>query len=117
MLERADATAEIYNELCGDFLRIDLKMHDRSGKYDKQRVADVAFSGEGCAISIASASILTQSIKGKTVAELLTISPDDIVNMLNTILTPIRLKCAFLSWEVLKKALRSYQQEGTNDHD
>ncbi len=95
-LDPRDITFEDENPLCGDHIRVDLKLDD-SGK-----VKDAAFSGHGCAISMASADLLMESIQGKTLDELKALSKEDILDMLGIELSPIRLKCALLSLKVLK---------------
>ena len=94
-LDPADITYEDSNPLCGDQLRIDLLVKD--GVVD-----DVKFSGRGCAISQASASMLTEMIEGKPLDEVKRISKDDILEMLGIPLTPVRVKCALLGLKVLK---------------
>ncbi len=95
-LENPDISYEDDNPLCGDVIRIDIKLDDQS------RVKQVGFTGEGCAISQASASMLTEEILGKTLDEVKQISKDDILDMLGIQLGPVRLKCALLSLKVLK---------------
>jgi len=95
-LEDPDISYEDDNPLCGDIIRLDIKLDD------EDRISQVAFSGEGCAISQASASMLTEEILGKTLDEVKQISKDDILEMLGIQLGPVRLKCALLSLKVLK---------------
>ena len=95
-LDPHDISYEDDNPLCGDRIRIDLRVDDAN------RVTDVAFTGRGCAISQASASLLTESIKGKTLDEIKQIGKEDILEMLGIELGPVRLKCALLSLKVLK---------------
>lgn len=95
-LEAPDISYEDDNPLCGDVIRIDIKLDDQD------RVSQVRFSGEGCAISQASASMLTEEILGKTLDEVKQISKDDVLEMLGIQLGPVRLKCALLSLKVLK---------------
>jgi len=83
------------NPLCGDRIRIDLLVHNNV-------VQDVKFSGQGCAISQASADMLTEEIKGKTLAEVRQIDKQYILDLIGIPLTPARLKCALLSLKVLK---------------
>jgi len=96
--ELADATHRYHdtNPLCGDEITMFLKI----GADD--RVDDVRFSGKGCAISQASASILTDEVKGKTLDELKAIDRDHVLENLGITLTPARLKCALLSLKALK---------------
>ena len=95
-LDPHDISFEDDNPLCGDRIRIDLRVDADN------RVTDVAFDGRGCAISQASASLLTEEIKGKTLDEIKQISKDNILEMLGIELGPVRLKCALLSLKVLK---------------
>lgn len=95
-LDPHDISYEDDNPLCGDHLRIDLRM-DAEG-----RIHEAAFSGEGCAISQASADLLTESIVGKSLEEVRKLGKEDILEMLGIQLSPVRLKCALLSLKVLK---------------
>lgn len=88
------------NPTCGDEMSITLRLDDA-----KQRVADVAFTGRGCAISQASASILTDELRGLTLAELEAIDPKEVVENLGVPIGPARLKCALLVYKVLQGAV------------
>ena len=94
-LEPADISYEEDNPVCGDHIRLDLRLKDG-------RVDEVRFSGHGCAISQASASMLTEAIQGKTLEELKVFSKDDVLDLLGIPLGPVRMKCALLSLKVLK---------------
>ena len=91
---------EEHNPLCGDRVRIDLLIEDGV-------IADVRFAGKGCAISQASASLLTDEIKGKSVEEAKAFSKDDLLDLIGIPLAknPVRLKCALLSLKTLKAGL------------
>src|SRR5258706_2558513 len=89
-LEGATNTYADSNPLCGDELTMALRIED-------DRVADVRFSGKGCAISQASASILTEEIKGKTLDEIKAIDREQIVENLGIRISPPRNKCSRLS--------------------
>jgi nitrogen fixation protein NifU and related proteins len=120
----ADRRADGFNPLCGDKLTVYVK-------FDGGRVADVSFNGSGCAISVASASLLTESVKGKTVEEaealfstmhrLLTRDDADIdvpslgkLGALSGVREfPARVKCASLCWHTLDAALHSQEQVST----
>ena len=95
-LDEPDISFQDDNPLCGDVIRIDIKLDG------DDRVVDVAFSGEGCAISQASASMLTDEILGKTLDQVRQIDKDDILELLGIQLGPVRIKCALLSLKVLK---------------
>jgi len=98
VLEHPDATAEELNVLCGDTIRMDFAI--ANGK-----IMDVRFQGEGCAISKAAASMLTDVLKGKDLQQAQAITQKDIFNLLKIPISPARTKCALLGFEVMKKAL------------
>jgi len=97
-LENPDASFEDINPLCGDKIRMDLKLKDGV-------VTDVKFKGRGCAISQASASLLTEQIKGKTLEEINKIGKEDVLENVGINISAARLKCALLGLKVLKSAL------------
>jgi nitrogen fixation protein NifU and related proteins len=94
-LDHPDISAEDSNPLCGDVIRMDLKIEDG-------RVADVRFTGKGCSISRAAASMLTEEIRGKSLEEVKRIGKDEVLEMLGIELGPVRLKCALLALKTLK---------------
>jgi nitrogen fixation protein NifU and related proteins len=98
VLENATASYEGANPLCGD--RITMMLGVRNGV-----VEDVGFTGRGCAISQASASLLTDEIKGKPVADVVKMQGDDVLELLGIDVSPARLKCAMLSLDTLQHAL------------
>jgi len=102
-LDNPDIQAKDSNPLCGDVIEIQISIDG-----DK-RVADVKFTARGCAISQASASMLTEMIKGKKLDELERISKEDIIRMLGVDLGPVRIKCGLLSLKVLKLGVYSYK--------
>jgi nitrogen fixation NifU-like protein len=95
-LDPHDYSYEDDNPLCGDRIRIDLRVDGQD------RVTEAMFSGTGCAISQASADLLVESVVGKTLDEVKQLSKEDILDMLGIQLGPVRLKCALLSLKVLK---------------
>lgn len=95
-LDPSDFSYEEDNPLCGDVIRIDVRL-DEDG-----RVADVAWSGDGCAISQASASLLTEEIKGMTLEEVKAFSKETLLELIGVPLSMARIKCALLSLKVLK---------------
>ena len=97
-LDNPDATFEDLNPLCGDKIRMDLKI-------DEGVVTDVKFKGRGCAISQASASLLTEQIKGKSLAEINKLGKEDVLANVGINISAARLKCALLGLKVLKSAL------------
>jgi len=96
-LERADAAAEDLNPLCGDKIRFELELEDG-------RVKDVRFSGKGCAISQASASMLSESIKGQKLEDVARMSREEVLENVGIGISPARMKCALLGLKVLKSA-------------
>jgi nitrogen fixation NifU-like protein len=116
------ATAQGRNPICGDNYSVFLKLHD-------DRIEDVAFQGSGCAISKASASVMTDTVKGKTKAEALELFGKfhDVVTTGRIDLPdagrlaafagvhkfPARVKCAILSWHALKAALEGAKEVST----
>jgi nitrogen fixation NifU-like protein len=95
-LEQADFVYEEDNPLCGDVIQIAVRLDEN------QRVADVKWEGQGCAISQASASLLTEEIKGMTLDEVKEFSKDELLDLLGIQLSMTRVKCALLSLKVLK---------------
>lgn len=95
-LDPHDITFEDENPLCGDQIRIDLRVNSDN------KVTEAAFSGHGCAISQASADLLLESVIGKTLDEIKALKKQDILDLLGIELGPVRLKCALLSLKVLK---------------
>ncbi len=97
-LENPDIVHEEGNPSCGDQIRIEIKLEDN-------KIADIKFTGKGCTISQASASILTEIIKGKTLDEVKNFGKEDMLNALGIPISPIRLKCALLGLKVLKAGI------------
>ena len=97
-LEHPDITFEDANPLCGDKLRMDFRIAD--GK-----IAEVRFSGLGCSISQASASMLSEKLEGMSLEDAKKISREDVLEMLGIELGPVRLKCALLSLKTMKAGL------------
>lgn len=98
-LEHSTVSFADSNPLCGDKIEISVRINDEG------IVEDIGFTGEGCAISMASASMLTDEVINKTVDEVNSISNDKIYELLGVPLTTNRVKCALLSLVALKKAL------------
>src|SRR5689334_34682 len=97
-LDPADYSYEDTNPLCGDEVRIDLRVKD--GVVD-----EVRFSGRGCAISQAAASMLTELIDGQPLDEVKALTKDDLLEELGVPISPARMKCALLPLKVLKAGI------------
>ena len=103
-LDPADYSYEDTNPLCGDEVRIDVRVKDGA-------VSEVAFSGRGCAVSQASASILTELIEGMELDEVKALTKDDLLEELGIPVSPARMKCALLPLKVLKAGIYGVPQE------
>ena len=95
-LDPHDFTYEEDNPLCGDVIRIDVRLDDDG------RVAGIRWRGDGCAISQASASLLTEEIKGKTLEEVKAFPKERLLELIGVPLSMARVKCALLALKVLK---------------
>ncbi|ADJ13665.1 iron-sulfur cluster assembly scaffold protein [Halalkalicoccus jeotgali] len=98
------------NPMCGDEIRVDVNLED-----DGETIEYVAFSGDGCAISQASASLLTQKLPGMNLEELAEMDRDDITEMLGIEISPMRIKCAVLAEKVVQDGAEIHQ--GQKDLD
>lgn len=112
-LEQPDIHVGDTNPLCGDRVEMDLNVRDG-------RVTEVRFNGRGCAISQATASMLTEKIEGATLEELRALRPQDIFDMLGVEIGPARQRCALLSLRVLHQGIEGpytgrYDADDTDD--
>ena len=125
-LEDADGAADGYNPLCGDRIKVMVK-------YDNDVISDIHFEGTGCAISTASASLMTEALKGKSRAEIKEVFDEfhDMVTgepgqplqtELGTLAVfqgvcevPVRVKCATLAWHTLKAAMAGGEDTVTTE--
>lgn len=103
-IENADIKVRDSNPLCGDEIEYTIKLDEK-----KEKVQDIKFEGKGCAISQASASILSELVKGKTIDEIKNLTKEIILNELgNPKLGPSRIKCALLPLKTLKLGIYSF---------
>ena len=109
-LEHPDISHEEDNPLCGDRIRFDIGLAE-----DGKTVKDVRFSAVGCAISKASASMLTDLLIGQTLDEIKALTNEDVIDELGIDLGPVRLKCALLPLKVVK--VGAYGLDGWQDGD
>lgn len=101
-LEHATHHADAKNPTCGDSLHMDIAVENGT-------ISDVRFSGSGCAISQASASLLSEAVRGKRVTDALALDPTAVLKLIGVPLSPNRMKCGLLSLETLHKTLASKQ--------
>ncbi len=101
-LKSPSVTYRAYNPLCGDDITVDLLL-------EKGKVKDIRHRGVGCAISQASASLLTEEVKKKSLKKVMAITPDSVVAMLGIEISPLRLKCALLGLEAIQKSISQFQ--------
>src|SRR5215475_3814803 len=102
-LTSPDITHEVVNPLCGDRIRIELEITDN-------RIVAARFVGDGCAISIAAASILTELILDADISQGAVISSEKLLSSLKSDIKPSRMKCAMLPLEALRSCLKYYKQ-------
>ncbi|MDH5404680.1 MAG: iron-sulfur cluster assembly scaffold protein [Candidatus Heimdallarchaeota archaeon] len=97
-LEYGDA-----NPVCGDEIHLYIQLDNQ------EKVERIGFQGKGCAISMASASLLTELLEEMTISEMKKLTNEDIKEMLGISLTPVRLKCAILCLKVLEGAIHKFE--------
>ncbi len=97
VIKNADIDVMDNNPLCGDEIRI-------TGKIDNDHLVKIAFTGDGCAISKASASLFTEKIKGMEISKIKKITAEDVLKEIGIDLTPARMKCALLIYQTLRKS-------------
>lgn len=102
-IKNPDAQLVENNPFCGDKIGMGIKLKIKNSKF--KAIKDIKFFGEGCAISMASASMLTEEVKNKSWANIIKLDRDYILKLLGIELTPTRLKCALLPLEVLHKVV------------
>lgn len=99
-MKNADLVSEEANPLCGDVVKLYLKFKGRKGK---KIIEKVGFTGNGCVLSVASASKLTDFLEGKTLAEVKKIKKEEVLGLFGVRVNPARVKCVLLPLEALRK--------------
>lgn len=102
-LAEPDISNEQFNPLCGDRIRLELKL-------DQTKVNEVRFKGDACAISTAAASLLTELILGADVEELAGISDARLLSALESDIQPARLQCALLPLQALREGFKNWTE-------
>ncbi len=102
-LPYADAVHEEFNPLCGDRIRIELEIKDN-------RISAARFVGDGCAICIAAASLLTELVLGADIEQGEAVSNEKLLASLESDIKPSRMKCALLPLEAVRSCVKSYKQ-------
>jgi nitrogen fixation NifU-like protein len=109
-MSNPDVRVKDSNPLCGDVIEMQLKIGNHT-------LEDVKFRGSGCAISQASASMLTDAVKGKTLEEVKQMNKKTILDLMGIELGPTRIKCALLSLKVIKLGVYSYLGQALSEDD
>ena len=101
-LAAPDISNEQFNPLCGDRIRIELKL-------EQSIVSEARFKGNACAICTAAASLLTELVLGKDIAQLTNLADAELISALESNIQPARLQCALLPLQALREGLRNYR--------
>lgn len=101
-LDSPDVSNEQFNPLCGDRIRIELK-------FEQSIIDEAGFKGDGCAISIAAASLLTELLIGKDVSVVENLTDAQLISALESDIKPARVQCALLSLHALREGLKEYK--------
>jgi nitrogen fixation NifU-like protein len=103
-LSAPDISNEQFNPLCGDRIRIELKLR-------RSIVNEARFKGDGCAISTAAASLLTELVVGEDLEELFNLPDARLIAALESDIKPARLQCALLPLQALREGLKQYKRQ------
>ncbi len=109
-LKNPTATFRNSNPTCGDVIEIYIKITNK-------KITNVKFKGTGCAISQAAASLLTNYIKGKSISFIKKLSKEEVLDLLNINLSPLRIKCALLCLKTLKYSVYTYLEKQVDNYD
>ncbi len=103
-LEKFDVQHREFNPLCGDEATIQIKVENNI-------IKDIKFHGKGCAISMASSSMLLTELKGKPIENIKNITKEHVYDLLSIPISPVRVKCALLCLEAVRRAVKIYEGE------
>jgi nitrogen fixation NifU-like protein len=101
-LDPSDLEGAESNPLCGDHIEVKIRLDAAKGS-----IEEIMFTGDGCAISVASTSLLTQKVKGRPLVEVAALTRDDVLKLVGIPLSPVRIKCALTGFAALGRALGS----------
>ncbi len=107
-IEEPDISHTGENPSCGDTIEMQIKLDDAN-----ETIEYVSFTGDGCAISMASTSMLSEQLQGMTLEELDEMETDDVTEMLGVDISPMRIKCAVLGRQVAQDGVKLHEGEGT----
>ena len=107
-LDGANRSGEESNPLCGDHITVRLQVNEST-----RRIEDVRFEGDGCAISVAASSMLTERVKGISLDEAARLDRDSVLQLLGIPLSPARVKCALTGFVAFGRALHPGQPIAT----
>jgi len=112
-IKNADIQKHDINISCGDEVEMYAKLdtNTKKEKFDNQVIKELKFNGKGCVICMATASILTEELTGKTIKDVKNTNTDELLELLHLQLTPARIKCAMLSLVTLKKGIIDYESK------
>ncbi len=103
-LDKFNIEHKEFNPLCGDEVNIQIKI-------ENDIIKDIKFHGNGCAISVAASSMLLSEIKGKKIETVKNILKEQVFDLLSIPISPVRVKCALLGLEAVRRAIRIYEGE------
>jgi nitrogen fixation NifU-like protein len=106
-MEDPDGTGTCGNPVCGDLMTFYVKIEPRVADIDTARIADIRFKTFGCGAAIAVASMASEMAKGKTLAQVINMSRDDVANELNG-LPPVKMHCSNLGVQAIQEAVKDY---------
>jgi nitrogen fixation NifU-like protein len=109
-IESFDAEHREFNPLCGDETTIQIKVENNI-------VKDIKFHGKGCAISMAASSMLLTELKGKPIENIKNITKEFVFELLSIPISPVRVKCALLSLEAVRRVIKRYEGEEVEQID
>jgi len=109
MLDNAAISYRDANQLCGDEVEI-------FAKENNGVISEIKFIGSGCLISRAASSLISEKLIGKSMKEVLAMTTSDLDELLGAVLTPGRIKCAFLPLAILQKGIKNYLEKTRKDN-